>query len=232
MLYLADFPCVFSCTVVRAFSSFVQTPYSNFPPPPFIFFLLITAASLFRRSWHCPQGNARGTCCPSGQTSSLNSYRKGRPSVWPLVVQRLILKTVWRARTIPNVSCWKRCMSSVGNQTGIGKEGDLRDLRRSEKAGNLVQTGKILEFFWVFLTPCSRAPCHRMVQIPEVYWVQNVSVRLTAALSSVNWCSSLDAMIPPQSLHTVSIISVPVLVPRPWLGSLQGQDTGLLSPFA
>lgn len=61
------------------------------------------------------------------------------------------------------VSCWKRCMSSVGNQTGIGKEGDLRDLSRSEKAGNLVQTGKMLGFFWVFLTPRSRAPCHRMV---------------------------------------------------------------------
>lgn len=104
MLYFAsaDFPCVFSFTVVREFSSCIQTPYSNFPA------LYLLSVDHWMQvlpegaaPW-APQGVARGTCCLSGQVPSWTPTRKGHPSVWSFVVQRLLLKPAWRTRAVRN----------------------------------------------------------------------------------------------------------------------------------
>lgn len=103
----ADLACVFSFTVVREFSSCIQTPYSNFPP---LYLLSIdywmqvlpeVAASVLEAPWP-PQGVARGTRCPSGQVPSWTPTGKGHPSVWSFLVWRLLLKPAWRTRAICN----------------------------------------------------------------------------------------------------------------------------------
>lgn len=103
------------------------------------------------------------------------------------VVQRLLLKTVWRTRTAHNTRLYpaERAVYPVWAWRG----GRLKRLKWTERADVLVRTGKKT---WVFFfTPRSGAPCHKMVKIPEVYWVQNVSVWLRKALSSINWFSSV-----------------------------------------
>lgn len=86
-----------------------------------------------------------------------------------------------------------------------------------------------------FFTIHSGAPCQRMVTIPEVYWVQNVSVWLRKAFFSINWFSSVIQQVQLTRCSDTSAIPAHCLcsctLARPLLLPILGQDTGLLLPL-
>lgn len=170
------FPCIFIYSCKGIF--FYSDSTLRFPPP-FSLFLLITECKLSQEELALSSNPLRHSkvllevlAVPQG---------KPPPELYKKQTPKQALTKDWRTRTIHSTRLYPAGIAMYPvwrTQEGLRR-------RKPEEPCWLGQSREDV----FSLTPCIGALYHGMMQLPQVYWVQNASLRL--AETPFHWCSGL-----------------------------------------